>query len=105
MKSDLKTENIDLILYVLKRPSIFSIQRVEDFFIFFKGYDIGKDNSIVSDFLDSFNLFVKNNYAEKCIKGYDSDKIIRLHSSNDFHSLELLNLWINEFIGIQTKSR
>ena len=100
MNNDSKTENIELILYSLKRPSLFSIQKVEDFFIFFNGYIIAKDDTIVSDFLDNFYLFVKNNYAEKCIKGYDSGKIIRLHSSNDFHSLELLRLWITEFMDV-----
>lgn len=98
MDDDLKTEDIDLILYTLKRPTIFSIQKVEDFFLFFKGYIIGKDDAIVSDFLDNFNQFVKDNYAKKCIKQYGYERIIRLYSANDSNSLELLSLWINEFI-------
>jgi hypothetical protein len=98
MDNHLKTENIELILFTLKRPSLFSIQKVEDFFIFFNGYVIAKNDPVVSDFLDDFHQFVKNNYAERSIKGYDCKKIIRLHSANDLHSLELLSLWINEFI-------
>ena len=98
MGQDSKIENVDLILYSLRRPSLFSIQRVEDFYIFFKGYITAKEDLIVSDFLENFHQFVKNNFAEDCIKEYDCEKIIRLHSSNDSHSLELLNLWISEFI-------
>lgn len=102
--NDFKIENINLILYVLERPSLFSIQKVEDFYIFFKGYIIAKEDSIVRDFFDNFYFFVKSNYAEKCIKKYDCERIIRLYSSDDFHSLELLNLWIHEFIRKQPDS-
>lgn len=97
MANDLKIENIELILYSLKRPSLFSIQKVEDFFIFFNGYVIAREDTITSDFLDKFYDYVKNNYCENCIKSYSCEKIIRLHSANDSHSLELLSFWINEF--------
>ena len=99
MDNDLKTENIELILYSLKRPSLFAIQKVEDFFIFFNGYITAKDDSIVSDFLNNFHQFVKNNCAEKSIKNFDCQKVIRLYSANDLHSLELLSTWINEFMN------
>lgn len=34
MNQDLKVENIDLIVKVLERPSIFSVQKVDFFFCF-----------------------------------------------------------------------
>ena len=94
-----KIENIALILYSLKRPTLFSIQKVEDFYIFFNGYIAAKDDLIVADFLNNFSDFEKDKYSEHDLKNYDCHKIIRLHSANDSHSLELLNLWVSEFIS------
>lgn len=98
MSDKQEMENIELILYSLKRPSFFSIQKVEDFYLFFNGYCAGKNDSVLRDFLDNFHEYVKNNYAKECIKEYDCQKIVRLHSANDYNSLQLLNVWINEFI-------
>ncbi|MDA6070184.1 hypothetical protein NJT12_11200 [Flavobacterium sp. AC] len=99
MESNLKTENIDLVQLVAKRPAMFSIQNVESFFVFFKGYSIGKSDSIVIDFFESFSNFVHKKHPEKCLKNIDSDRIIRLYSSNDSHSLERVRFLIEEFIS------
>lgn len=99
MESYLKTENIDLIQLVAKRPAIFSIQNVESFFIFFKGYSIGKNDSVVIDFFTSFGDFIHKKHPEKCLRNIDSDRIIRLYSANDSHSLERVRFLIEEFIN------
>ncbi|MFB9077050.1 hypothetical protein ACFFLS_03590 [Flavobacterium procerum] len=99
IREDRKTENIDLIQLVAKRPAMFSIHNVESFFVFFKGYSIGKNDSIVTDFFTSFDNFIHKKHPEKCLKNIDTEKIIRLYSANDSHSLELLNLLIDEFIN------
>ena len=99
MENNLKTENVDLIQFVLKRPSIFSISNVESFFIFFRGYSIGKSDSVVHDFFDSFSDFVHKKYPEECLRNIDSERIIRLYSANDSHSLERLRFLIEEFIS------
>jgi len=98
MQNDSKIENIDLIQFALKRPSIFSIQNVESFFVFFKGYSLGKSDSPVHDFFDSFDEFIHKKHPEKCLRNIDSERIIRLYSANDTHSLELLRSLIEEFI-------
>ncbi len=99
MKGDLKTQNIDLVQLVAKRPAMFSIQNVESFFVFFKGYSIGKSDSIVMDFFDSFGDFIHKKFPEKCLRNISSERIIRLYSANDSHSLELLKSLIEEFIS------
>ncbi|MFC4476496.1 hypothetical protein [Flavobacterium chungangensis] len=99
MESDLKTENIELVQLVAKRPAMFSIQNVESFFVFFKGYSIGKSDSIVIDFFDSFGNFIHKKHPEKCLRNIDSERIIRLYSANDSHSLEYLRFLIEEFIS------
>lgn len=98
MENNLKTENIDLIQLVAKRPAIFSIQNVESFFVFFKGYSTAKDDSIVIDFFNSFSDFIHEKHPEKCLKNIEVDKVIRLYSANDSHSLKLLSIYIEEFI-------
>ena len=60
--------------------------------MFFNDYIAPKDDLIVSDFLNNFNHFVKDNYCEHDLKNYDYNKIIQLHSANDSHSLELIHL-------------
>ena len=102
MQSDFKIENIDLIQLVAKRPAIFSIQNVESFFIFFKGYSIGKNDSIVVDFFDSFSDFIHKKHPDKCLENIDSERIIRLYSANDSHSLERVRFLIEEFINEST---
>lgn len=98
MRNDSKIEDIDLIQFALKRPSIFSIQNVESFFVFFKGYSLGKSDSPVHDFFDSFDDFIHKKHPEKCFKNIDSGRIIRLYSADDSHSLKLLSSLIEEFI-------
>ncbi|WP_281233461.1 hypothetical protein [Flavobacterium gelatinilyticum] len=99
MNQDLKVENIDLIVKVLERPSIFSVQKVEDFFLFFNGYKIARNDSVVSDFLDDFQTYIQNAHENESLKDYSSEKIIRICSANDLHSLQLLKSWINDFIN------
>ncbi|WP_409417377.1 hypothetical protein [Flavobacterium sp. PS2] len=98
MENNTILENIDLIQFVSKRPAMFSIDNVESFFIFFKGYSIGKSDSVVHDFFDSFRDFIHEKYAEDGLKDIDPERIIRLYSANDGHSLELLRILIEEFM-------
>ncbi len=95
-----KLENIDLLLYTLERPKLFSIHNVEGFFLFFSGYTIGKEDSQIHEFLSLFNTFIKKK-CSKTLKDIDSARIIRLYSADDSHSLELLKSWVEEFIDIK----
>jgi hypothetical protein len=99
MENNTILENIDLIQYVSKRPAMFSIHNVESFFIFFRGYSIGKSDSIVYDFFESFGNFIHEKFAEDGLKNIDPERIIRLYSANDSYSLELLRNLIEEFIN------
>lgn len=102
MEDNSIVENIDLIQYALKRPSIFSITNVESYFVFFKGYSIGKKDSVIFDFFESFAVFVYKKHSEECLRNIEVEKIIRLYSSNDSHSLKLLSIWVVEFVQEST---
>lgn len=102
MENNSKLENIDLIQFAAKRPAIFSIQNVESFFVFFRGYSLGKSDSPVHDFFDSFSDFIHKKHPEKCLRNIDSERIIRLYSANDSHSLERVRFLIEEFISEST---
>lgn len=49
-------------------------------FIYFKGYLIAKDDTIVSEFFEKFCVYIKNKYCEECIRNYEKkfDYIVQM---------------------------
>lgn len=97
MGESIKIEDIKLLHYVLKRPKMFSIYSIELFYMFFSGYLIGKEQNDLKNYLDDFSQFVKNKYSSDFFEQFTYDRIIRLYSVDDSHSLILLKELIEEF--------
>ncbi len=93
----MKLEDLNLLHYVLKRPAMFSIHNIELFYVFFTGYLLGRDENILRDYLNNFNDFIINKFSKKHFEEFNYDRIIRLYSNDDAHSIELLKQLISEF--------
>ena len=96
-----KLQDLDLLHYILKRPAMFSIFNIELFYVFFQGYLFGREETVLRDYFEYFNDYVKDKFSREYFDEFNYDRIIRLHSMNDSHSLELLNELTKEFEKIK----
>jgi hypothetical protein len=80
---------------LLDRPGMYLINKVEDYELFFLGYELALKSDNVTEYIRGFNLFV-NNWAELGEeKGWA--KLIRFYSSTDIHSVELFTKLFREY--------
>ncbi len=92
------TKDIETLKIVVGKPTLFLINKVEEFHIFLQGYSLSKnDGNLILNYIDNdFSSFIKNlSPEEEEVRWYRS---IRYNSSTDSHSLELLRNYFIPFL-------
>lgn len=95
--NNIKKEDLKTISIIIDKPGMFAINKVEDFYFFFLGYTF-KDEHLSGVINHEFSKYVseKLKFRDNNAKWY---RIIRYHSTNDTHSLELFLDLFSDFIG------
>ncbi len=94
-----KDQIIDLIRMVLKRPAMFQVNRVEDLWLILFGYQHAltfESNVEINELLVDFTKFI--NLCFESTTEYNWDKLIRLHSGSDSHSIQLFEQLFEQFL-------
>ncbi|MDX2361786.1 MAG: hypothetical protein QNK23_13335 [Crocinitomicaceae bacterium] len=73
---------------ILNRPGMFLVNNVEDFQLVLFGYCAATDTN-VGTYMEGFEKMLNQKYFSNSTD-FNWVKIIRLHSSTDLHTLELL---------------
>src|SRR5690606_41420835 len=87
---NLSKKDLEIFSIVLRKPGMFLINRVEDYYMFFQGYTFNNKQELHIFINEKFSLFV----GEKVkIDGHQNNwhRTIRYSSSTDSHSLELFS--------------
>lgn len=90
---------IDFVNMILKRPAMYQVNKVEDLWLVMFGYQCSLSegaNKNIGDMLLDFRKFVNKDFDSK--EDFSWDKLVRLYSGSDSHSLELFNQVFSQFI-------
>lgn len=95
-------EIYEIIGQLIKMPGVYGINRVEDIKFMFLGGDLFYPNnvSLCNEFVTAFNIYMNDFFRKEYnFKDfYDWDKLIRLYSGSDKHSLELFSKFFYEYL-------
>lgn len=83
------------LLQVATRPAMYEINNVEELNIFVNGYSIGAQQDFAR--LEEFDAFVNKKHGFSG-EHFRWNRLVRLRSGGDFHSLELFRFWFEEFL-------
>ncbi|MGN6293136.1 MAG: hypothetical protein ACTHMV_10370 [Chitinophagaceae bacterium] len=82
--------------FVLERPGMFGIQKIEDVFLIFSAEIFIHRNEWVEKWNQRFNEFVIGEINET-LTNFDWSKVIRLYSGSDYSSIELFKQLYSRF--------
>jgi hypothetical protein len=87
----------ELIAAIIKRPAMFSVNRVEDIQLIIFGYSTCaiQDSDNLENFGELFRTFVNEHFESRA--DHDWARLIRFHSASDIHSIELFADLLNKF--------
>lgn len=88
---------IKFLIFLLKRPKMFFIQRVDDFYFIVAGYIAGKEEEDYGLFIDEFSKYLSIKYNFK--KGTLYNLIIRSMTIYDEVTLEILKEEMYSFLS------
>ena len=95
----MEKELVDKLSFIVSRPGMFMINKVEDFHVFLQGVSISKEYLNLSNKIDEefsqFLLKLSPNPNDE-IRWY---RIIRFQSSTDIHSLDLLKEYFIKYLN------
>lgn len=92
------TEFIEKIKMVLDKPGMFRVESVDDISLFVTWEIHMRGNKEVSDFFAEFTRYIENEQF-KSLHDFGWNKIIRLYSGSNSHSLILFGQYLNDFLG------
>jgi len=95
---DAEKKFFEKLSYMIERPGMFGIQKVEDIKLIFTGEIVINQNLVIETWNAEFNEYVFNKVDSSLIN-FDWSKIIRLYSGSDAHSIELFK---DLFLGFQS---
>jgi len=99
MESNMREKFLEFIQAVIKRPSMYQIERVEDIWVLTYGYQhalIGYDNDLVTDVLSEFRIYVNKHYKTK--SDFSWARLIRFHSGSNSHTIQIFAELFGDFI-------
>jgi hypothetical protein len=92
----LNDSDIEVFKAISNKPALFSINKVEECYIFILGYSMSDSDKNIHGFINSkFSNFIKRNFNS--IEG-EWYQIIRYQATTDAHSLELFKKYFNLFL-------
>lgn len=84
---------IEFLNYVVERPKLYKVNKVEDIDLLILGFDVGSKGQAYL-FIEDFEKFVRKRYRSTKYRWW---QLIRLHSADDSNSIELFKLIFAEY--------
>lgn len=99
IKIETERKLIELIAEIVKRPSLFDVNKAEDIHLFLLGYHYGSsagEKECIYNLLQEFNRYVMLHY--KWQDKAQWHKLIRLHCGSDADSIKLFAKLFKSFV-------
>lgn len=89
--------DIEVFKAISNKPALFSINKVEEYYIFILGYSLAQSSKNIHTYINKeFSKFILENYGNIEGQWY---QVIRYQSTTDMHSLELFRKYFNSFLN------
>ncbi|REC59813.1 hypothetical protein DRF65_24100 [Chryseobacterium pennae] len=91
-------ENLEFILYIIKRRSLFFIENSNDYFKYINGFIAGSKNGSLFDFFKEFEIYVIENNDLKGFENKPMHLIFNFLAVYENKSLDILNIELVNFL-------
>lgn len=97
MNDELLSNFVEFLLFVVDKPGVYGINKVEDIHFMCAGYQKALNGGDkVNDFLFEFRKFINEHFESN--DDHDWVRLIRFYSASDRHSIELFGRLLNEYL-------